>query len=107
MKLLNLLLVILLLQLFSCEEYCNEDTNPSKAKDCNNLKIDPSDEDGKYCCFVENGNEKFCEVYSQEEYDKIEDLIKQVEKAGGKDVSIDCASNYTMISLLSLILLLL
>ena len=110
-KALNLLLISLLLSLNTCTEddykqYCeNYEDDPTKPEDCNNRKINPNDEDDKYCCFEEYGNEKSCGSYSQEAYDKIDDIIEAEEKVTGLDISIDCGSDYIMISLLSLIIL--
>ena len=113
MKALNLLLIALLLCLYTCDgddysQYCGyEENDPTKAEDCHNRKINPDNDDDKYCCFEEFGDKKSCDSYSQEAYDQIDDIIEAEEKVSGLDVSIDCSSNYIMISLLSLILLLL
>jgi len=53
---------------------------------------------------------KYCLPLTKDEYDKIDDFVDAAEKGVGEgseidDYSIDCASNYIMISLLSLILL--
>ena len=54
---------------------------------------------------------KSCIPVTQTDYDKIKDYIKDYEKEAKDelgfevDISIDCASNYVMISLLSLIIL--
>ena len=111
MKALNLVLIALLFSQYICDaddytEYCgHEENDPQKAEDCNNRKISPNSEDGKYCCFIKDNDGTECEVFSQEMYDKVEDLVESAEDAGQKDVSIECGSNYIMISLLSLILL--
>ena len=107
MKALNLVLIALLFSQYICDaddstEYCGHEENaPQKAEDCNNRKISPNSKDGKYCCFVKLNYGKGCEVFAQDEYDRVEDMVKYAEE----DISIECGSNYIMISLLSLILL--
>lgn len=107
MKALNLVLIALLFSQYICDaddstEYCGDEENdPQKAEDCNNRKIDPKFEDGKYCCFVKYNDGTECEVFYQEKYDNVKDIVKYDEEV----LSIECGSNYIMISLLSLILL--
>ena len=114
MKTLHLLLVALLISLYYCENeegegsnnenYCEDLGTPSKAKDCHNRKLDPNT-DEKYCCFLDFGDgESECEGYTQRDYNKVDEYIDAAEKANEK-LSIDCSSNYIIISLLSLILL--
>ena len=63
--------------------------------------------------YKENGKKqtyKACTPLTKHEYDEIKDTIKAYEKDVEEgitdvDVSIDCGSNYIMISLISLILL--
>ncbi len=110
MKALNLVLIAILFSMYICDtedytQYCgNEQNDPQKAEDCNNRKISPNSEDGKYCCFLKDPDGTECEVYSQEEYDKIVDYVEEADDAG-YELSIECGSNYIMISSLSLILL--
>lgn len=112
MKTLYVLLVLTLIaQCLSTK--CLDPTKPSKAEDCNNRELDS----GEYyrCCFIEaemKGVEsKTCLPLSKEEYDDIGDYIDKSEKAAKdmgvdvEDYSIDCGSNYIVISILSLILL--
>ena len=118
-KTLYLLLVLLLLSKFNCQDEeeeldegdCDGDSN------CENLKVGK----GYYkCCLFEgefdkevDGQKKgkSCQPLTKSEYDEIKDYIKNYEKdveektKVGFDLSIDCASNYVMISLLSLIIL--
>ena len=63
--------------------------------------------DGYYrCCFLEYSGVKMCVPIDKDSYDDIDDMIDEYEKEEGvKDVSLDCGSNYIVISLLSLILL--
>ena len=76
------------------------------ADECN--KINPGD--GFYrCCFIkgkfkgESGES--CTSVTKAQYDDIDDAIEAYEKAGYDIDSLDCGSNYIIISLLSLILL--
>jgi len=109
MKTLYVLLVLTLIaQCLSTK--CEDGTQPSKAEDCNNRELDS----GEYrCCFIEYemkgfGKIKACGAVTKEQYDDIDDYIDDSENQAGdivEDFSIDCGSNYIVISILSLILL--
>ncbi len=80
----------------------------SKYSECEKLKVNPST---NHCCFVKyeyNGQDvKGCMEITKEQYEKIDDLVKENEKESGvKNFDIDCSSAYLSISLLSLILIL-
>ena len=111
-----LLLAILLIS-HSYQSQCEDKMGPSNKKDCNSLQVN----EGSYkCCYVHykgegdgiKGEYKGCEEINQENYNRIKDYIKDMEKEakndGGKlDVKkFDCNSNYLLISIMSLILLL-
>ena len=110
MKTLYVLLVLTLIaQCLStkCLDYTQQ---PSKAEDCNNREL----ESGYYrCCFIEiegkkSGKIKYCGAITKEQYDDIDDYIDKAEDNAVdtvEDFSIDCGSNYIVISILSLILL--
>ena len=108
---LYLLLLALIAMQYNCqdeEKYC-ETVPGNSLDDCKKLKLDDGD---KYCCFHEgklNGkNAKICSALSQEEYDDIDGYIDKLESQhGASDLKVDCGSNYIIISLLSLIILLL
>ena len=108
MKTLYVLLVLTLIaQCLSTK--CVGAPQPSKAEDCNNRELDS----GYYrCCFVEfemKGIEtKGCTPLTKEQYDDIDDYIDKAKddaEVTVEDFSIDCGSNYIVISILSLILL--
>ena len=109
MKTLYVLLVLTLIaQCLSTK--CGDAPKPSKAEDCNNRELDS----GEYrCCFYEYevkgfGEMKACGAVTKEQYDDIDDYIDKNEDLLGdtvEDFSIDCGSNYIVISILSLILL--
>ena len=110
MKTLYVLLVLTLIaQCLSTK--CGDVTQqPSKAEDCNNREL----ASGEYrCCFVEAevkgiGETKYCGAVTKEQYDDIDDYFDKYEDQLGdiyEDFSIDCGSNYIVISILSLILL--
>ena len=108
MKALNFVLIALFFSLYICDtdgstQYCGDKKNPQKAEDCNNLQISP-DSDAKYCCFIKDNEGTECETYTQSEYDEIEDDVDDA-KDSGLELSIECSSNYIVISLSSLILL--
>ena len=118
------LLAILLISQYYCDDEdddyldkgdCNDKEDVSKVSECEKLDA------GDYfkCCFVKTkdkdlGEHTSCEPITKENYDKIKDYIKQYKKdlkeeegLSSVDVSINCGSNYIIISALSLILLLL
>ena len=77
------------------------------ADECN--KIGPDDGDYR-CCFIKGkfGGKSWegCTSVTKAQYDDIDDAIEAYEKAMEADIdSLDCGSNYIIISLLSLILL--
>ena len=109
MKTLYALLIILLFA-----QICDADdavrcggTKKKNADECN--KINPAE--GFYrCCFIklksEEGSWEGCTPVTKAQYDDIDDAIEEYEKNAEADVdSLDCGSNYIIISLLSLILL--
>jgi hypothetical protein len=121
-KTLFLILVILLLSKFYCqvdytESDCEKKEGAKKKKDCNGLGVSKN---AYKCCYVkiegslkgESLDYEGCMEIDKESYDKINDLIEEREKEikdeGGKyDIKkYDCNSNYLLISIMSLILLL-
>ena len=121
-KAIYLLLLSLLLSQIYCEDddsndYCgNEDYGSVTNEDnCHDRTL----QRGIFrCCYVEaegthDGEKqkiKYCLGVTKEQYDEIEDFVDAMKKNvvdGDKidEYSIDCASNYIMISLLSLLLL--
>ena len=110
MKTLYVLLIILLFAQIICDaDNAVKCKGPWKknADECN--KISP-DEGGYRCCFVkaksDDGNFEGCISVTKAQYDDIDDAIETIEKEEGADIdTLDCGSNYIIISLLSLILL--
>ena len=120
MKALYLSLALILLSYVYSGD-CNREFYASEAKECHSSSFNTT----KYyrCCFLnskhkEKANEeekenKLCLPLPKSDYDDIDAIIKKlkepVEKEGGvfTKFSIDCSSNYIVISILSLILLLL
>ena len=109
MKTLYALLIILLFAQIICQEddvvLCDS-AKKKNADECN--KINPVA--GFYrCCFIKGKflgqSEERCTSVTKEQYDDIDDTIEAYEKAGADIDSLDCGSNYIIISLLSLILL--
>ena len=109
MKTLYALLIILLFAQIICDAddvvLCDS-AKKKNADECN--KINPFE--GFYrCCFIkgkfEGESEEGCISITKAQYDDIDDAIEAYEKAGGDVDSLDCGSNYIIISLLSLILL--
>ena len=83
----------------------------SKVEDCQSKTLGT----GEYkCCFWEGewdgGSGSGCGPLTKDQYDNIDDYIDKEEENAGLDdyeLDIDCSSNYLLISLLSLILLIL
>ena len=111
MKTLYALLIILLFAQIICQEddvvRC-EGTEKKNADECN--KINP-DEGFYRCCYIKIKSEdgkswEGCTSITKAQYDDIDDAIEDYEKNAKADIdSLDCGSNYIIISLLSLILL--
>ena len=105
MKTLYALLIILLFAQIICDG-C-DGTVKKNADECN--KINPAE--GFYrCCFIkgklDGRNWEGCTSITKAQYDDIDDAIEAYEKDEEADIdSLDCGSNYIIISLLSLILL--
>ena len=117
MKGLHIVLAIILVALYNAAEKCTDIFTPSKASECNSLKVD----DGFYkCCYVYtkisiaevSRESKSCTEIDKTNYDNIKDFVKkskeEMEKTGAKVSSfdIDCSSKYLYISLLLLMVLL-
>ncbi len=107
MKTLYALLIVLLFAQIICDADGCYGTEKKNADECN--KINPAE--GFYrCCFIklksEEGSWEGCTPVTKAQYDEIDDAIEEYEKNAKADVdSLDCGSNYIIISLLSLILL--
>ena len=110
MKTLYALLIILLFAQIICDADDAVKCKGAKKKnadECN--KISPNEGDYR-CCFVkaktDDGNYEGCFSVTKAQYDDIDDAIETIEKEEGADIdTLDCGSNYIIISLLSLILL--
>ena len=110
MKTLYALLIILLFAQIICDAdgvVSCDDAEKKNADECN--KISPNEGDYR-CCFVkaktDEGNFEGCTSVTKAQYDDIDDAIETIEKEEGADIdTLDCGSNYIIISLLSLILL--
>ena len=111
-KAFHLLLFALLISFYNSQDiYCGDKKagEPKEVEDCEKLKL----EDGDYrCCFIESEikiagqtiKSKYCGSVTKEDYDKIEDLIDEYKEhpETGMEIeeySVDCASEYIMISL--------
>ena len=109
-----LLLTILLVSQFYCQlSECQQKTSAKKKKECNDLKVSV----GMYkCCYVKGktvlGDYEGCQEINKDYYDNIKDYLKKAEdsaKKAGEEYDLDkfdCNSNYLLISIISLILLL-
>ncbi len=120
MKALFSLLIIIFLFQYSKETACNSKSNPSVVKDC--IEIELEEEENKCCLFSYSINdtisikeEKLCIGLTEEQYEDIKNVFKtEVEKRENKEkgitvqhADIDCGTNYLIVSILSLIILLL
>ena len=110
MKALYALLVLLLVSPYLCES-CEFLDDTKGLSDCNSRSLDKEDGEA-YCCFIKYKYEgvklESCIPVTQGQYDDIKGFIKTLENSDEMDlddVSVDCGSNYIIISLFSLILL--
>ena len=118
-KALFLLLAALLISQYSCDDEedsgCLKVGGVSGKKDCNNRK----DKYAYRCCYVKSKGKnpdgkketaEGCMPIDETNYNRIKDYIKDLEKESkSSDLDIqkfDCNSNYLLISIMSLILLL-
>ena len=112
-------LYILLVALFFSLSYC-DDEDESKAcsilaastgvEDCNSRK-DAKDKTQFACCLAKfklgGKSLQSCISLSEDQYDDIDETIEKAKKEGSlEELDIDCNSNYIILSLISLILLL-
>ena len=110
MKALYALLVLLLVSPYLCES-CEFLDDTKGLSDCNSRSLDKEDGEA-YCCLIKykyQGTKlESCIPATQDEYDDIKGFIKTLENSDEldlDDVSVNCGSNYIIISLFSLILL--
>ena len=80
-------------------------------EDCNSRK-NAKDTTEYACCFAKyklaGANLQGCISLSKDQYDDIDETIESFKKSGNlEELDIDCNSNYIILSVLSLILLLL
>ncbi len=122
----NKAIYLLLLSLLLSQIYCEDDDSNDYCGDEKDGTVNDEDichdrtlQRGVFrCCYVEaegtfdgkKSKVKLCVPVTKEQYDEIEDFVDAMKKdvdEGDKidEYSIDCASNYIMISLLSLLLL--
>lgn len=105
------ILLLALISLSFCSDYCDDVENVSDAKDCKNLEI--NEKDGYRCCLFKskykdkNGElkeYKGCGSLTKSEFDDIDNYIK-VEKAEEEleELDVDCHSNYLNIAFLALL----
>ena len=106
----TLFLAFVLLTAFQFNFAANDcDGSANSVEECQSKTLG----DGEYkCCLYEaewdGGSDSGCESVTKEQYDDIDDFIDKLEDSAeveDYDLSIDCSSNYLLISLLSLILL--
>jgi hypothetical protein len=103
MKLHQIILILFLLSVVQAGDCPETNYTPSKKKDCNEHS-----KSGKYCCYLDTIAGKFCEEYSQEDYDEIGKMTKDQKKAlKDAKTKIECESSYIAFTLLSLILIIL
>ena len=100
-------LLFLLLALAHCDSSeCESQKNPSSSSDCEGKKVSDGN---KYCCYTyvkdSDGEEKECEEYSEEDYKKIPDYVKEGKKKVD-EIEIDCSAKYLAASLMSVVLVL-
>ena len=116
MKPLNILLVALFFSLSHCDDEgeataCSLTAQATGVEDCNSRK-NPKDTNEYACCLAKyklaGTDLQACVSLSEDQYDDIDETIESFKKSGNlEELDIDCNSNYIILSVLSLILLLL
>lgn len=118
MKALHVLLIFLSVSLCKSAENCSETFEPTKASDCNSLKVD---NDYYKCCYLwgkvhtigMKAEVNYCIAITKQNYDNIKDYIEQIKKDSEKEktivdsIELKCSSCYLYISLFLLMILLL
>ena len=115
MKPLYILLVALFFSLSHCDDEgeataCSLTAPATGVEDCNSRK-NPKDTNEQVCCLAKyklaGADLQACVSLSEDQYDDIDETIENAKKDQGfEELDIDCNSNYIILSLLSLILLL-
>ena len=114
-----LFLAILLISQYYCDD--EDDDSPCWKEDVPGKEVCTGREAGEgyyKCCFLKSeyeedgkkGTYQGCWPVTKDQYDKIKDTIEELEKLDNEgdsksSVSLDCSSNYIIISILPLILL--
>ncbi len=116
MKPLYILLVALFFSLSHCDDEgeataCSLMAQATGVEDCNSRK-NPKDTTEYACCLAKyklaGVDLQACVSLSEDQYDDIDETIESFKKSGNlEELDIDCNSNYIILSVLSLILLLL
>ena len=117
MKVFASLLIVLFVSHYYCEKTCSSFVSANSYNDCKDLKLTSN---AYRCCYLEytydllgeKHTSKSCDAISKYDYENIDDYKDTIEvivdALGGDNVdvkTIDCDSNYLVISLFSLILL--
>ena len=104
-----LTIILLALIAYINNEECEEISNPSKKKDCNGKLAESEKTNGyTHCCFLDYGGVKTCYSIKKNEYDNIENTIKEVEKnTNSKVKKLECYSLFLKLGFLNLLFFLL
>ena len=107
MKFYTFILFASLIILSISDDSACDGKDADSAKDCKDIKISNS-----HCCYLKAKDEdgkshSMCYSITDDQYNKIKDHIKEMEKGGGKVKKLDCKSIYLELSILSFIFLLL
>ena len=102
-------LLLMLVVLSSCEDYCTVLYAGKSAEECNKLTKTPGVD---YCCwfhYKESGGEiNVCYPINKEVYEKIGEFVDALEKEypNASDIKFDCSSKYLSVALITLLLVL-
>lgn len=103
MKFYHIILVLLLIAYINTEDGCKSIKNPSKKSDCNGKLSSTEQNKYSHCCYVDNDEGKACVALKKDEFDSLEQNIKEAKDKGEKVGTIECNSSYLKIGLLSLL----
>ena len=100
-----LTIILLALIAYANNEECDNISNPSKKKDCNGKLAESEKTDGyTHCCFLDYGGGKSCYAVKKNEYDNIENTIKEIEKDSNSKVNkLECHSLFLKLGFLNLL----
>ena len=112
LKVYSFLCMFILLSIFATtKQYCGSGVTPTKADDCKDESLDPTEKDADYvhCCYYKEEkkpNSGRCKALTSRQYKNIGKYIKYEEKDDDYKykISIDCQSSFLHLFLFTLVM---